>query len=217
MPPRVETGRREPSLLRAEDLLAPESFERLRPRLRPAIAGLRAARRCRIREDLTISFENRETVLWHVHEVLRIEGRTTAHQIDEEVRRYDCLVPRAGELRATLMVDGGDRDASDRLSRLVASRSGVLSLVVGDKHALADCVEPEPWIDSPIRYVRFSVSSRGIEPLDFLTHAVSLRLHVPVQTSTAVPSAVREALATDLNVNALLEQEVAYSQQEAAE
>jgi len=177
--------------------------------LRPAIAALRQARRCRLGSDVTIAFENRETVLWQVHEVLRVEGRSAPHQIREELRRYDCLVPRPGELRATLMVDRGDRAAGDRLSRLVASNPGVVSIRIGQTRCGADCVEPRPWVDSPIRYVRFAVAERGIEPLDFLTRPVELAMHAAPRTSTVATSTLRDALATDLNVSFLLQQEAA--------
>lgn len=196
-------------VLRSDDLLPIRAFERLRPMLHPAIAALRDARRCHVGPHVTISFENRETVLWHLHEILRVEDRSAPHQVHEEVRRYDCLVPRAGELRATLMVHGGTREERDRLNRLVASSPGVVSLCVGGVHCVADCVESEPSIDSPIRYVRFAVAKRGIEPLDFLTRPVELALHVQPEASTSASSALRDALATDLNVGSLLEQEAA--------
>ncbi|MEM7435791.1 MAG: DUF3501 family protein [Myxococcota bacterium] len=195
--------------IRSDDLLPVAMFERIRPKLHPAIVALRETRRCRLGPQVSLSFENRETVLWHIHEVIRIERRFAPRQIREEVRRYDCLVPRCGELRATLMVDGGSSSDGARLSQLVSSSRGAVSLRVGALRCRADCVEYDGPCESPVHYIRFPVAEAGITARDFLSNLVVLELSTEPRVVVTASPHLRDALATDLRVGGWLHEEAA--------
>ena len=190
--------RPEPRLLRSDDLISCEAFERRREGLLRSSTRLRQRRRCRVSPHVTLSFENRETVLWHVQEIMRLEGRTAQHQIEEELSRYDCLVPRTGELRATVMIDGGSWETGQRLSRQIAENAEVLMLRVGTTSCFADCVESRPLMDSPLRYVRFAVGGAGVCNADFARTPVELALLVEPYTRVTASPSLCEALAEDL-------------------
>ena len=190
--------RYEPRVLRSDDLLCREAFERGREGLLRSSTRLRQQRRCRVGPNVTLSFENRETVLWHIQEIVRLEGRTARHQIEEELSRYDCLVPRTGELRATVMIDGGSWEAGQRLSRRIAANAGALVLRLGTTSCFADCVESRPLLDSPLRYVRFAVGEAGVCNADFARTPVELALLVEPYAHVTAPRSLCEALADDL-------------------
>jgi len=146
-----------------------------------------------------IAFENRETVLWQVQEVLRVEQRSTPRQVARELSRYQCLLAQPGELRATVFVDGGTPREADLLCERLGSDPRALELRVGGRSCFGECVDEQPGIASPVRYFSFDVQGRGIEPLDIATRPAELI----VQGSSApqlLPRDLRRALATDLRV-----------------
>jgi len=77
-------------LLDQSDILNLVEYERVRAERRREIVELKRARRVSVGRYLTFVFENRATV-WF--------------QIQEEVEVYNALLPRPGELAATLMIE----------------------------------------------------------------------------------------------------------------
>ena len=97
------------------DVVDPQTYARIRSRYRPLLIELKSHRRARLAPNVVILFENRETVLFQIHEVLRIEGHSPA-QVAQQIRSYECLLPQPGQWRATVMVDGGTREQGRRLA-----------------------------------------------------------------------------------------------------
>jgi len=68
---------------------------------------------------LTFVFENRATVWFQIQEMMRAERIVDESKIAEEVEVYNGLLPRPGELAATLMIEIADaaeiRPVLDRL------------------------------------------------------------------------------------------------------
>jgi len=54
---------------------------------------------------LTFVFENRSTVWFQIQEMVRAERIVETSKIGEEVEVYNALLPRPGELAATLMIE----------------------------------------------------------------------------------------------------------------
>ena len=192
------------STLSVDDVLSNTRFEEVRPRLRPLVSELRRRRRHRLEPHCTVAFENRETVLWQIQEVLRVEGRTDPMHIAEEVARYDALLPRAGELRATIFIDGGPQEEAAELCARLASDSKSLQLRVGSARCFAECVEVGPEPSSPVRYVRFPLREAGVRERDFAEWPSTLLLSGTLTAASPLPRGTRRALAHDLRVAAEL-------------
>lgn len=182
------------------DLLPNRRFEDVRPRLQPIMAEMRRRRRHRLGPHCTIAFENRDTVLWQIHEVLRVEGRQRPDQIVDELHRYDPLVPRFGELRATVFVDGGPPEVAAELCACLATGAAALQLRVGEATCHAECVEEKPEPRDPVRYVRFPMADVGLRPLHLANLPATLFLRVYRAVETSLPRELMHALATDLQV-----------------
>jgi hypothetical protein len=80
-------------------------YEIERATLRPAMIVLKDRRRVRVGEHLTFLFENRDTVRYQVQEMMRIERIVKPSEIAHEVATYNELIPAAGELSATLLIE----------------------------------------------------------------------------------------------------------------
>ena len=137
-------------------------YERLRPAWRPQIMALKDRRRVCLGEHFTLLFENRETVLYQIQEMMRIEGIADAVAIRHEVETYNELVPAPGGLAATLLIEypsAEERDA--KLRELVGLENHVLL-------AVADLPPPKALFDtrqiaserlSAVQYVRFDLTA----------------------------------------------------------
>jgi hypothetical protein len=83
-------------------------YEKLRQARRQAIIALKADRRVGVGRYLSFVFENRDTVLFQIQEMLRTERIVDEAKIAEEVAVYNTLLPQPGELAATMFIEIGD-------------------------------------------------------------------------------------------------------------
>lgn len=80
-------------------------YERVREARRRAIIALKSERRVEVGRYLSFVFENRETVWFQIQEMVRAERIVDEGRIAEEVEVYNGLLPRPGELAATMFIE----------------------------------------------------------------------------------------------------------------
>ena len=89
------------------DIMPMEAYTTVRRERRRAITELKKNRRMAVGPDATFYFESYDT-MWHqIHEMLHIE-RGGEDQIPGELEAYNPLIPKGGELVATLMIEIDD-------------------------------------------------------------------------------------------------------------
>jgi hypothetical protein len=106
--------------LEYDEILALADYERVRSTLRPLFIHEKERRRLHVGSHLTLIFENAQTAWYQVEEMIRTEKMTQREAIQHELDTYNELIPAAGELTATLLIEYADpheRDAA--LVRLV--------------------------------------------------------------------------------------------------
>ena len=91
--------------LTVDDIVDMRAYERERDELRRHIIDLKKLRRIALGPIMTIVFENTLTMRWQVQEMARVERMLRDEQIAHEVETYNQLIPDAGELSATLMIE----------------------------------------------------------------------------------------------------------------
>jgi hypothetical protein len=104
--------------VRRDELLPLGEYELIRERFRNRIIQDKKARRFSPSSELSVIFENHETVLFQIQEMLRTERITKEESIQHEIDTYNELVPLPQELSATLFVEIAEKDIRD--ARLVA-------------------------------------------------------------------------------------------------
>jgi len=85
-----------------KDLVA---YEKAREAMRAHVIGIKKHRRVAVGPNLSLLFENRDTVLFQIQEMIRTERIVDDARIQEEVDVYNALVPDRGELSATLFIE----------------------------------------------------------------------------------------------------------------
>ncbi|MHB8621255.1 MAG: DUF3501 family protein [Chloroflexota bacterium] len=146
--------------LSLSDIVSNEEYEKRRPILRQHVIELKQARRVALGSNISVVFENHDTMLFQTQEMLRAERITEPAMIQEEIDTYNELVPDAAELRATLFIELADSGTIPReLPRFIGVDEQV-ELRFGDHRVRA---ESEPGRSTAektatVHYLRFPFS-----------------------------------------------------------
>jgi hypothetical protein len=191
-------------MIERSDIMPMQDYARVRDDRRRAIAQLKKNRRVHVGPDVTLYFENRETMLHQVHEMLAVE-KGGEEQIEDELRAYNPLIPRGRELVATMMIEIDDAIRRDAVLRQLGGIDKALTLTIGDE-TIAGI--PESDIDrttadgktSSVHFLRFPFTEEQIKAFSSPgTRAVLGFCHPAYGHMALIPEAVRAALAEDFD------------------
>ncbi len=94
----------EQNQIKPEDIYDRKDYINKRPQLRKEIVARKKRRRVDLGPYVTLYFENRETIIHQINEMVFIENGGK-EQIEEEILAYKSLIPNGKELIATVMVE----------------------------------------------------------------------------------------------------------------
>jgi len=178
-------------------------YEKVREARRQAVIALKRRRRVAVGRYLSFVFENRETVWFQIQEMCRAERIVDDGKIAEEVEVYNALLPRPGELAATMFIEIADAarikpvldallgiDARDYVRLEIGPHVSVGRFETGHS-------DEERGKLSAVHFVRWALppEARRI----FLDAEVALVVEHPNERARAVlPDDVKRSLAEDL-------------------
>lgn len=143
-------------------------YEKIRDRFRKEIIDLKRLRRISVGDKVSLVFENRETVLFQIQEMIRAERIVADEKVQEEIEVYNALLPGPGELSATLMIEIEDQiRLKDELDRFLGIDEGNrVYFQMGSERAVAGTFEAghskEDKI-SAVHFVRFRFMPEDVE------------------------------------------------------
>jgi Protein of unknown function (DUF3501) len=152
--------------------------------------------------DVTFYFENFETMLHQVHEMLVVEKGGEA-QIEDELRAYNPLMPTGRELVATMMIEIDDPRRRDRVLRELGGIENAVALTVDGETIAA---VPERDVErttkdgktSSVHFLKFPFTDAQVAAFRADGARVVLALsHPKYGRMAAVPESVRASLAQD--------------------
>jgi Protein of unknown function (DUF3501) len=156
--------------LTVDDIVDMRAYEREREELRRGIIDLKRIRRIALGPIMTMVFENTVTMRWQVQEMARAERMLTDDQIAHEVDTYNQLIPDAGELSATLMIELTSEPAlREWLPRLVGIEHHVAVVladgtrVVGAPSAEDEMRLTRDDITAAVHFLRFHFTASDVE------------------------------------------------------
>jgi hypothetical protein len=147
-------------------------YERVREAERARIIERKRPRRVGLGENLTLLFENHDTVLFQVQEMMRTERIVDEAKIRDELDTYNELIPGPGQLSATLFIEipGISRMPAEEMraavNRFRGLDEGHVRLEIGP-HVLPARFERGDTHEekmAAVHYVRFDVPD-GAQPL----------------------------------------------------
>lgn len=186
----------------ADELLPLGAYEQVRERFRQRVIAHKKLRRVFLGPDMTALFEDHETALLTVQEMLRAERVSAPKAVREELASYNELVPPDGSLRATLMIEIEDPEERERARRDLVGLDEHMRLELGDRVVKADFDAYGRFDDriAVVRYVTFAMPADGRELL--IDPAVEARIvidHPRYQATVTLSEATRRSLADDLD------------------
>jgi hypothetical protein len=156
--------------LTVDDIVDMRAYERERGELRRRIIDLKKVRRVALGPIMTMVFENNVTMRWQVQEMARAERMLRDEQIAHEVETYNQLIPDAGELSATLMIElTSERQLREWLPRLVGIQHNI-SVVLPDGTRVAGAPSEEDehrltrdHTTAAVHFLRFRFTTDEVE------------------------------------------------------
>ena len=189
-----------------KDLVA---YEKVRDAARARHIEVTRDRRISVGDNISFLFENRDTVLFQIQEMVRTERIVDEAKIQEEVDSYNALVPGADEISATLFIEIPElvrmtpsqvREAVNRFQGL--DRDGVIWVRVGPDVRLPVRFEEGHSKEekmSAVHYVRFAVPPAARAALADASRPAALVIQHPNYKAEApVSSELRAELLKDL-------------------
>jgi hypothetical protein len=186
-----------------KDVLNFFEYEKVRAEMRGRVIDLKRVRRVPVGEHLSFVFENRDTVLFQIQEMCRVERITDDARVQDEIDVYNALLPAPGELSATLFIEITDKDQIQAvLDRFIGIDAGGIDvgptvwIQVGRDFALpgefeAGHSDEEKGKLSAVHFVRFAFPPDAIRafassPVHLVVDhpAVRARVELPAETKT---------------------------------
>jgi len=185
------------------EILNLHEYEKAREARRAEIIALKARRRVQVGRYLSFVFENRDTVWFQIQEMVRAERLVDDAKVAEEVDVYNDLLPKPGELAATMMIEiaeaGEVKPVLDRL--LGIDTRDYVRLEIGPHVVIgtfeAGRSDEELGKISAVHFVRFRLSAEARRA--FLAAAVTLVVEHPNEHArTVLSEETKRSLAEDL-------------------
>ena len=182
-------------------------YEKGRDEMRRHLIALKRLRRVPVGEALTLLFENRETVLFQIQEMIRTERMVDEEKIGEEIEINNEFIPGQGELSATLFIEVDEpariREVLDRFQGI--DRGRVVYFQVGDRFRVTGIFEggrsKEDKI-SAVHYVKFPFTEQARRAFLDLEEPVELVVYHPCYKEiTKIEGGTRRSLIEDLTVD----------------
>lgn len=185
------------------DLLSTADYERQREQFRSQIISLKQRRRISVGPLITLVFENRETLRFQTQEMVRVEHILDPHKVQDELDVYNALMPGAGELSATLLIEITEQDRmKEWLDVFMGLDHGeTVSIRAGTEQAfgLFEGGHSHETKISAVHFVRFRPAASMTAAFADLHVPVTLTVHHREYHAEApVPGSMREEWLSDL-------------------
>jgi hypothetical protein len=184
------------------DIRGPKIYAAIRDDLRKRVIELKRVRRVSVGPQITLVFENRATMIFQIEEMCRVEGIAEGEKIQEEIDVYNRVLPDAGQLAATLLVEITDEaQIATTLERLVGLQDHVW-LVVGGERVKAE-FDPEQFASdklAAVQYLKLTLDAAAQKALRTEGTAVAVAIdHPNYRHETRMSEDSRKSLAADLD------------------
>lgn len=187
------------------EILDIAKYEKQRAAFRAGIIELKKRRRVSVGPSVSFVFENHDTVLSQIQEMMRAERIVDEQAIEHEIETYNSLLPGDNELAATMLIELQD---STRIREQITAFLGVdrgtaTYLQIGNSRSpgiFAPGQSDEQRI-SAVQFVRFRLTREQREAFRDPSQDVWLVIdHPNYQYRTRIDGVTRDELKRDLEL-----------------
>ncbi len=177
-------------------------YEKVRKPFREKVIAAKKNRRFPIGDKMTIVFENRNSVLFQIQEMIRTEKIFTDEGMQHEIDTYNMLVPGDNELSATLLIDINiESEIKPTLESLEGLAKDSVYLKIGNSSTVAtfDASQEDEDGISAVQYIKWKLSDTDARRFSDASVPVSIEVRHPNYTAShTLTQEQRAALAADL-------------------
>jgi hypothetical protein len=183
-----------------DDLLGLPAYEKVRGQFRDRIIALKQKRRVSAGDKVSLVFENRDTVIFQIQEMLRAERITDLDKIREEIEVYNELIPGPRELSATLFLEIEDQThLRDELLKFLGIDEAVFFKVGAcSVHGRFEEGRSKEDKISAVQYVKFPFDDEALQAFTQGQKAEIRIEHPNYQASAPIEADTRASLLQDL-------------------
>ena len=189
--------------IQRSEILPIGEYEQIRPHFRGRMIEEKRRRRVVLGDHMSMLFENHDTVLLQVQEMLRTERITEDRAIDHELSTYNELIAEPGSVCGTLFIEYDDPVERARMLVRFASLRDSVQLHVGGYVSTArfgthfgEEMDRLPAVN----YLTFKVGAEhAAQLLDAAQPAAIEITHPDYRLRVELARALREELARDLS------------------
>jgi hypothetical protein len=184
-----------------DDIMGLSAYEKVRENFRRRIIELKQARRVAVGDKVTLVFENRDTVIFQIQEMVRAERIVDLDKIREEIEVYNELIPEPGELSATLFLEIEDQThLREELLKFLGIDEAVYFKAGSQSiHARFEAGHSKEDKISAVQYVKFPFSEEARMALVKGEKAELVIDHPNYRARTLIETRTRQLLIEDLN------------------
>jgi Protein of unknown function (DUF3501) len=183
-----------------EDIVGNAAYEKVREQSRQRIIELKRRRRVSLGDKVSLVFENRDTVIFQIQEMMRAEKISDLDKIREEIEVYNELIPARRELSATLFIEIEDQThlREELLKFLGIDESVYLKIDSHSIHARFEEGRSKEDKISAVQYVKFPFSEAALQAFTIGEKAELVIDHPNYRASAILESGTRQSLMKDL-------------------
>jgi hypothetical protein len=178
-------------------------YEKIRQDFRKKIIEIKKNRRVFVGDFFTFLFENRETVIFQIEEMIYAERIIDEKAIQNEIDIYNKLLPAENELSATLFIEVvGHEESKKFLSSLKDLDKNCVSLKIGNKHVVYAEFDKNQINENSIgavQYLKFKLTPKQREQLLNSDDIIFICIdHPKYDEYTAISDEIRSSIHHDL-------------------
>ncbi|MEO8877760.1 MAG: DUF3501 family protein [Polyangiaceae bacterium] len=192
-------------LVERNEILKLSEYETVRDHFRARVIAEKKNRRLQLGDKISGVFENHDTVLMQIQEMLRTERISREAAIAHEIETYNQLVPGKDELSITAMIEIDERETREKFltdaSGIEKSFSIVVTTPKGEEICKGKWDEARVLEDraSAVLYMKFPLTPAAAEALKSGSGSAVLVVdHAAYQARADIAKATLASLAEDL-------------------
>ncbi len=143
-------------------------YEKIRDEFRKGVIAAKKTRRIRLGDKMTLVLENRDSVLFQIQEMMRVERIVADDAVQHEIDTYNQLVPGDNQITGTLLIDITEKALiKPVLDSLVGLNNNMFFLKVGDHKipAVFDEGQSEDDRISAVQYIKWTLTPEDVKAI----------------------------------------------------
>ena len=189
------------NIIEAKDIYSREEYKNQRKNLREKMVIRKKNRRVDIGPHITMYFENKDTIIHQINEMVYIENGGD-EQVKDEILAYKSLVPNGKELIATVMVEIDNPVKRSDFLKKMGGFEETFNLVVNDNKidGKAELDVDRTTADgkaSSVQFVHFQIDELLVKNFRSLNADVRISNHSNYMHSTRLNQEIIKELSYD--------------------